>query len=219
MPRVLHLDCTRGVSGASLLAALVDLGVAPSPVLHAVAGLGLPIDLRIDMCARGPTAHVGPLPVPARFEPRRPSRLVDALPLAPARLLATDALQRLALAGAPATEACPVALEVDAREVALVAAVAQALAALAPERVVVSRVRVPVEPDEALLDVLAPVAGALDFDGAEGCATREGAALLRAMVTGEEGWGAPEPAWDGPVARGTACEEPEVRVSLGASSS
>lgn len=213
MPRLLFLDATRGVSAASVLAALVDLGVAPSPVLHAVAGLDLPVDLRIDMCARGPTVHAtGARSV--RFEPRAPDRLLAPLP-APARHLAADALQRLALARVPPGEACPLALEVDAGAVAALAGAAVAHAALGADAVRVSRVAVPPEPDEALLDLLGPFAGALEFDEAGRATTLDGAALLRALATEGDAWGAPEPAWAGPVARGESCEEPAVRAALG----
>lgn len=209
--RVLWIDGTAGVSGASLLAALVDVGVAPSPILHALADLGLPTELRIDACARGPTVHVT-TGAHVRYEPRHPARLLDTLPPA-ARPLAVDALQRLALAQAPPGEACPVALAVEAADVALVAAVALAVAQLAPTRVLVSRVGVPSEPDEALLDLLAPVAGSLDFG--EGATTREGAALLRALATREDEWGAPMPSYQGTAARGESCEAPTARALLG----
>jgi uncharacterized protein (TIGR00299 family) protein len=51
--RVAHFDCFSGISGDMTLAALIDAGVNPQPILDGVASLGLPIKLHVEKIRKG----------------------------------------------------------------------------------------------------------------------------------------------------------------------
>lgn len=203
MVRTLFLDVTRGASAADVLGALVDLGVAPSPILHALGSLELPAELRVESEAQGTlvVAHPGEAPVHVRPREVRASLSRSELPPA-AALVAGDALERLVAATAVAEEgACVVRHQMDAGTLLAVCGAAMAATSLGAERVLVSRVPVEADPAPPLVDLLAAVADALDF-GAPSPVSEDAAALLRALVTDDAAWGAAEPAWRGVVARG-----------------
>ena len=123
MARVLHVDAGDGTTAASILAALLDLGVAPSPLLRGVAELGLPVELRLE------PGRVDVLPEPGALLVR-PRDVRDAL-----HPLASDALGRLLVAEARAGALDAV---VDGVLVATLHAVALAVDALMPDRVEVT---------------------------------------------------------------------------------
>ena len=139
--RLLFVDARGGASVRNLLASLLDLGVAPSPLLRGVADLGLPVELHLE---------------PGRVEriPPEDELLVSPLDvedlLAP---LAADAVGRLVV---EELRGDALAALVDGGALAMLHAVALALDDLAPDRVLVSHVG-PATPDaRALLDALSP---------------------------------------------------------------
>lgn len=213
--RVLHLDASRGMSAASLLGALIDLGVAPSPILHALGDLELPVDLRFQSCADGTTVHVeaeaSVMPVPAGGL----RELLEPVP-EEARAIASDALGRLLLAESAHVRALrtdPLRAHVHAGAVATVVAACMAVASLEPERVQASRLAIPEQPTPALVELLGDWADHLEFD-ASGDITTDGAAVLRALCH-ERDVGRDEPAWSGVVSRGLSCDDARVRALLG----
>lgn len=214
MVRTLFIDATRGLSAASLLAALVDLGAAPSPVLHAVGGLALPVEMRMNTCADGTTVHLLPEHHGVLVRPRDVEALFEraGFPQGPARL-ASDAVGRYLLAAAAERRleaACILQQEVDAGALLSIAGAAVALDALDVERVVCSPLGVADEMDAALVELLADDADALRFG--EGDTRGDAAALLRSL--GVE-CGKEEPSWQGVVSRGRSCGEPACQVALG----
>lgn len=143
--RVLHVDATEGASAASLLAALLDLGVAPSPLLAAIAELGLPIELRLE------PGRVEQRPAPGEVLVA-PTDVEDLL-----HPLAADAVGRMLVAEARQDA---LASLVDAGLLATLHAAALAVDALLPEDVTVSWTG-PTTPDgAALLETLAGEGGA-----------------------------------------------------------
>lgn len=200
VPRTLHIDASKGGTAGHVLAALVDLGVAPSPILHALGDLDVPAHLLIEETGQGHrvTSEPGEAPVAARG-------LADEVrgsPLPPsAAKVAAGALARLIAATEPSADMpCAFQHSVDAGIVLSVCGAAMAIQSLSPERVVVSRVAVDAEPSDATIDLLGDVADALDF-GAADALTDDAAALLTQLVAPSD-WGRPEPAWTSPVARG-----------------
>lgn len=215
--RILHIDATRGITAASLLAALVDAGVATSPLLRALASLELPVDLRFQSCAEGTTVHVEPDDAPMLVRMATVRGTLDGMEDAPeaATRIAQDALGRLLVAEVAqdaALRADPFSAFVDARGVAAVAGAAFAVASLATDRVVVSRIGIAESPTPPIVDLLADWAEGLEFDG--GATSTDGAAMLRALC-GEHDVGAAEPDWRGVVTRGRACDEAGVAIAMG----
>lgn len=214
--RLLHIDASRGFSAAGLLAALVDLGAAPSPVLRAVGSLDLPVALRVTTCAEGTSVHVDPPFSGVLLRSREVAAFFDrpGVPLHAARL-AADVVGRVLVAEAAGAERGALDLlahEADAGALLGVVGAAVALAELGVERFQVGRVGVPEAPRAALVELLGDVAECLDFGA--GDVTDEGAALLRALAD-DASFGRSEPAWRGVVARGRSCVAPEVAVALG----
>lgn len=139
--RVLYIDASEGCTAASLLAALLDLGVAPSPLLAGVADLRLPHEVHLEpgrVLVRPPQGEVMVSPLEAE----------DALsPLAADAVgrLIVDALQEDALRAL-----------VDGGVLCLLHATALAVEQLAPDEVRATDAG-PLSPDgRALLEALTP---------------------------------------------------------------
>ena len=216
MVRVLHVDCTRGMSAASFLAALVDLGVAPSPILRALGSLQLPIELRFQSCGDGTTVHVEPENAPMPVPVGGVRALLDEMG-APERAtrLAQDAVGRLLVSEVThlrALQRDPMGAHVDASALACLTGAALAVDALAPERVQASRIAIPEEPTPALVELLGDWSDHLEFG--LGDVTTDGAAMLRALCDDAD-VGHAEPAWRGHASRGIACDIAGVGVALG----
>lgn len=141
MTRTLFIDARGGASSAALLASLLDLGVAPSPLLRGVADLGLPVELHLE---------------PGRVErlPPEDELLVSPLDVEDALApLAADAVGRLVV---EELRGDALAALVDGGALALLHALALAVEDLAPDRVLVSDVG-PAPPDaRAFLDAVCP---------------------------------------------------------------
>ena len=137
--RVLFIDARDGASTPALLASLLDLGVAPSPLLSGVADLGLPVELHLE---------------PGRVERVPPEGEVLVSPLdvedalAP---LAADAVGRLVV---DQLREDALSALVDAGALATLHAVALAVDDLAPDNVLVSRVGDATPDARALLEAL-----------------------------------------------------------------
>ena len=204
------------MSAASLLAALLDLGVAPSPILHALGTLELPVELRFQSCGDGTTVHIEPgdVPMPTPIDGMR-ARLDDMGASERATKLAQDALGRLLVSEVTHVRALqhhPLGAYVDAAVLACVTGAALAVDALAPERVRASRIAIPEEPTPALVELLGDWSDHLEFG--LGDVTTDGAAMLRALCLDVD-VGHAEPAWRGHASRGTACDLAGVSVALG----
>lgn len=200
MTRTLFLDVTLGATAGSVLGALVDLGVAPSPVLHALGSLELGAHLVIEDTGAGHDvrAHPGEALVHAR--PREAAEWLarSTLPLA-AQRVAVDALERLVEATrVPEEGACVTRHMLQAESVLAICGAAMAATSLEPARILVSRVPVEADPAPPVVELLGGVADALDF-GAPSPVSEDAAALLVALTSSV---GAAEPSWSGVVSRG-----------------
>ena len=148
--RTLWIDARPGpLSAASLLAALVDLGAAPSPILRATASLGLPVEMRIERDgAVFLPSHHGVL-----LQTGQVAALLDASDLDERpRLLAADALGRLVLASAGLRGAA--VSHLDAGAVLALVGVAVALDDLDAERYVAAPPRIATVDGAALLECI-----------------------------------------------------------------
>ena len=204
--RTLYLDVRQGVTAADVLAALVDLGVAPSPILHAVAAMELPAELRIEQQARGVRVRVEPDEAPMPVPVGGVRMLVDGIDEfpRPAAHVAQEAMAKLVIAEARNVQPLRrdlFAAHVDAGALACIAGAALAIHALAPAQVLASRVGAPESLELPLVELLGDWADHLDF-GQGDATTYDGAALLRALLP-DDAVGRDEPAWRGSVARGS----------------
>ncbi len=211
--RVLYFDVSRGATAVDLFGALVDLGVPPSPVLHALGSLPFAPHLAIEDSGHGVGVRASPpeSPIVVRLRDLRTILAASELP-AGAALIAGDAIERLLVATAPRVEgACILQHTLDASQVLGICAAAMAARHLGAEMVVCSRVPVDDDPSPAFVELLGSVADALDF-GAPVPIGEDAAALLRAFVA-DEGFGVSEPAWRSVVARGRSAQG--VHAALG----
>lgn len=145
--RVLHVDAREGATADSLLAALLDLGTAPSPLLAAVADLALPVELRLEPGRVAARPERGALLV-------SPRDVRDAL-----HPLAADALGRLLVDEARGDA---LASLVDGVAVALLHAAAIAVEDLMPDLVTVAGGGRPSPEARALLEALTEGEDAVD---------------------------------------------------------
>lgn len=139
--RVLFLDAPEGATSAHVLAALLDLGVAPSPLLAGIADLALPHDVHLE----AGRVHVTPGPGEVLLSPME---VEDALhPLAADAIgrLIVDALQERALDA-----------RIDGGAIALLHATALAIDQLAPDDVRLGHIGPVTDDARALLEALSP---------------------------------------------------------------
>lgn len=219
MTRTLFLDLRNGIMPERLAGALVDMGVAPSPLLFAAASLGLPASMDFERTAHGVVTRVGPdggdgsaLTLEAAEGCVERAGLPEA-----ARALASLALLALYEAHGEASRrpVSDLSLPMAGPEGSLQGLVAAALAVtqVAPERVLATGVDVgggttvfagtEVEvPSPPVVALLGSAAHALSFsEGAGVLTSATGAALLRALVP-VDNWGVEKPVWRGYVSRG-----------------
>ncbi len=237
--RTLYFDCRNGIAGDMILGALVDLGVAPSPLIRAIASLDVAAELRFEAAPGGTKAVVLAREAHAHRALGDVLRVLEGGDLPRGALaLATRVFCALAEAEGAAHGVPPERVtfhEVGAADsIVDVAGTAFAVHALAPAAFACSRVnlgsgtvlaahgRLPV-PAPAVALLLGPVARALDAEttGVE-MTTPTGAAVLRALVP-DAAFGVDEPTWRGYVARGAGVGDHDLgrprplRVVLGES--
>ncbi len=216
MPRVLHVDASRGISAGSLAGAFIDAGVAPSPVMHAVAGLGFGGEMRFDSEPGGVRGLVA-----ADAGPMRPPTSVPAADVAAAVTgsdwpreairITEDAVMRMA------SDSGTIPLNPSRDDALLLAAAAAvALASLPVDTVAVGGIQVGTSADDAqVAELLGNVADTLVFDGEGRRVGPWGAAFLVAAIA-PENFGLAEPQWTGHASRGTGLGDGRTtRITFG----
>ncbi|HWG90538.1 MAG TPA: nickel insertion protein [Candidatus Thermoplasmatota archaeon] len=205
MPRVLHLDCSEGITPEQVAAALVDLGLAPSPIIFAVAPLSQLAELRFDREPEGARVRIfaGPEPGPLLTLEEAVTRLRRGGLSPKALALAETVLRRMAEACEDAGE--PFTLVEDEAPDSLlgIAAAAAALAEAAPDQVRAGRLEVGTDDLSGPLVVLL-VEGLdhLHFDLDPERPTSLGGAALLDVLAGLGRLGDTEPPWRGFTAHG-----------------
>lgn len=197
MARILHLDLTHGITSGSLLGALVDLGVAPSPLMHAVGAIPVGLSLRFENASGGVRAIAEPTP---GEEPPRARRVDEVLALidraeVPERVLELARYAYRMLSDSKVGDDVPVYASEEDSVIHVVAA-AHAVCELEPDLLTSSRIDLGGgDPDDAVVEILGDHVEVLTFDDpAEDATTPLGAATLAAMI-GMTDIGLDEPEW------------------------